>query len=336
MTAQAQKATCDSYLAYLVDKAVPLTGESLAGADASRSQNTNDFEVNLSFDAQGGIEFGKLTEENVGRRMAIVLDDNVNSAPRINEQIPNGRARITMGRTAGKTRRADVPGGEEPRAGAPAPARCPRRSPSARSARSARALGEELIRKGSLAALVGLALVVVFMAVYYRKSGLIADVALILNGLLILAGLALFNATLTLPGIAGFVLTLGIAVDANVLINERVREELAAGKSRSRRGGPGLRPGVLDHLRRPRHHAHRRVHPALHGDRSGARVRHLADHRAGGLALHLDRRDPGRSPPTSSTGATPRSRSDDADHQAQDEHRLHRQAEARAVHLARC
>jgi len=92
-------------------------------------------------------------------------------------------------------------------------------------------LGDELIRKGSLAAIVGLGLVVGFMALYYRKSGLIADVALILNGLLILAGLALFNATLTLPGIAGFVLTLGIAVDANVLINERVREELANGKS---------------------------------------------------------------------------------------------------------
>ena len=102
VTAQAQTATCDSYLTYLVDKAVPLTGESLAGADASRSQTTNDFEVNLSFDAQGGIEFGKLTGKNVGRRMAIVLDDNVNSAPRINERIPNGRARITMGRTAGR------------------------------------------------------------------------------------------------------------------------------------------------------------------------------------------------------------------------------------------
>src|SRR6185295_14826343 len=73
--------------------------------------------------------------------------------------------------------------------------------------------------------------VVIFMAVYYRKSGMIADVALILNGVLILAGLAFFNATLTLPGIAGFVLTLGIAVDANVLINERIREELANGKS---------------------------------------------------------------------------------------------------------
>jgi preprotein translocase subunit SecD len=92
-------------------------------------------------------------------------------------------------------------------------------------------LGDDLIKKGSLAALVGLALVVLFMGLYYKLTGLIADLALILNGALILAGLALFNATLTLPGIAGFVLTLGIAVDANVLINERIREELANGKS---------------------------------------------------------------------------------------------------------
>jgi preprotein translocase subunit SecD len=82
-----------------------------------------------------------------------------------------------------------------------------------------------------LAALVGMGLVVVFMALYYRLAGLIADVALILNGVIILGALSLFNATLTLPGIAGFVLTLGMAVDANVLINERIREELRAGKS---------------------------------------------------------------------------------------------------------
>jgi preprotein translocase subunit SecD len=91
-------------------------------------------------------------------------------------------------------------------------------------------LGDELIKKGTTAALVGLGLVVLFMAIYYKLSGVVADVALVLNGLLILAGLALFKATLTLPGIAGFVLTLGIAVDANVLINERVREERANGK----------------------------------------------------------------------------------------------------------
>jgi preprotein translocase subunit SecD len=230
VSTQAQKGLCDSYLAYLVDKAVPLTGESLATADYNRSQTSNDFEVNLAFDTQGGVEFGKLTGDNVGRYMAIVLDENVNSAPRINERIPNGRARITLGHSMGKS---DDQMLQEAlnlvlvlRAGAlPAPVSV------AEIRQVGASLGDELIRKGSLAALVGLALVVVFMAVYYRKSGLIADVALILNGVLILAGLALFNATLTLPGIAGFVLTLGIAVDANVLINERVREELTAGKS---------------------------------------------------------------------------------------------------------
>jgi preprotein translocase subunit SecD len=230
VSTQAKKGACDSYLAYLVEKAVPLTGESLAGADYSRSQTSNDFEVNLSFDTQGGLEFGKLTGDNVGRYMAIVLDDNVNSAPRINERIPSGRARITLGHSLGKSDEEMRQEAENLvlvlRAGAlPAPVT------TGEIRQVGASLGDELIRKGSLSAIVGLGLVVVFMAVYYRKSGLVADVALILNGILILAGLALFNATLTLPGIAGFVLTLGIAVDANVLINERVREELASGKS---------------------------------------------------------------------------------------------------------
>ena len=229
-TANRAKGTCDSYLAYLVERTVPLTGESLAAADFTRAQTSNDFEVNISFDTQGGVEFGKLTGDNVGRFMAIVLDDNVNSAPRINERIPNGRARITLGHGVGKTDDEMFQEAQNLvlvlRAGAlPAPVT------TGEIRQVGASLGDELIRKGSLAAIVGLGLVVGFMALYYRKSGLIADVALILNGLLILAGLALFNATLTLPGIAGFVLTLGIAVDANVLINERVREELANGKS---------------------------------------------------------------------------------------------------------
>ncbi len=92
-------------------------------------------------------------------------------------------------------------------------------------------LGPELIKKGTTAAFVGLILVVLFMVVYYRATGLIADVALVLNGLLVLAVMAIIGSTLTLPGIAGFVLTLGMAVDANVLINERIREELRAGRS---------------------------------------------------------------------------------------------------------
>ncbi|MBJ6763970.1 protein translocase subunit SecD [Myxococcaceae bacterium JPH2] len=224
-----KKNDCLSYRSYLVEKESPLTGESLSGADASIGQ-MNEPEVNLAFDAAGAREFEKLTEAGVGRRMAIVLDDNVHSAPRINEKIGGGRARITMGRAGARS--FDEWLGEAQtlalvlKAGAlPAPV-------TVGEIRQVGAtLGDELIKKGSLAAAVGLALVVVFMAIYYRKTGLIADVALLLNGLLILAGLAFFNATLTLPGIAGFVLTLGIAVDANVLINERIREELSHGKS---------------------------------------------------------------------------------------------------------
>ncbi|RKH06123.1 protein translocase subunit SecD [Corallococcus praedator] len=224
-----KKNDCIAYRSFLVDKNVPLTGESLSGADASVSQ-MNEPEVNIAFDPAGAREFEKLTEAGVGRRMAIVLDDNVHTAPNINEKIGGGRARITMGRAGARSFEEWL--GEAQtlalvlKAGAlPAPV-------TVGEIRQVGAtLGDELIKKGSLAALVGLALVIVFMAIYYRKSGLIADVALLLNGLLILAGLAFFNATLTLPGIAGFVLTLGIAVDANVLINERIREELSLGKS---------------------------------------------------------------------------------------------------------
>jgi preprotein translocase subunit SecD len=229
VASKAKKGECDGYRTWLVDRAVPLTGESLSGADASVGQ-MGEFEVNLSFDTQGGLEFGKLTGDNVGKRMAIVLDENVNSAPRINEKIPNGRARITLGRGGSKTY-AELRQEAENlalvlKAGAlPAPVTV------GEIRQVGASLGDELIRKGSLAAVVGLALVVFFMAIYYSVAGVIADAALLLNGLLILAGLALFNATLTLPGIAGFVLTLGIAVDANVLINERIREEVRNGRS---------------------------------------------------------------------------------------------------------
>jgi preprotein translocase subunit SecD len=224
-----KKGVCDSYRTWLVEKNVPLTGESLTGADVSLSQ-LNEPEVNISFDAAGARDFERLTGENSGRRMAIVLDEYVQSAPRINERIAGGRARITMGRSGGRTLDEWLAEANTLslalKAGAlPAPVT------TGEIRQVGASLGDELIRKGGLAALVGLLCVIAFMALYYRAAGLIADVALLLNGLLILAGLALFNATLTLPGIAGFVLTLGIAVDANVLINERIREELSHGKT---------------------------------------------------------------------------------------------------------
>ncbi|KFA94669.1 protein translocase subunit SecD [Archangium violaceum] len=224
-----RKGVCDSYRTYLVEKEVPLTGESLTGADASLSQ-LNEPEVNVSFDAAGAREFELLTEKGTGRRMAIVLDDYVQSAPRINERIGGGRARITMGRSGGRPLDVWLADAQTLalalKAGAlPAPVT------TGEIRQVGASLGDELIRKGSLAATVGLLLVIVFMVIYYKLSGLIADIALALNGLLILAGLALFNATLTLPGIAAFALTLGVAVDANVLINERIREELSHGKT---------------------------------------------------------------------------------------------------------
>ncbi|ATB34580.1 protein translocase subunit SecD [Melittangium boletus] len=224
-----RKGVCDSYRTYLVEKEAPLTGESLTGADASLSQ-LNEPEVNISFDAAGARQFEQLTEKGVGRRMAIVLDDYVQSAPRINERIGGGRARITMGRSGGRPLEQWLADAQTLalalKAGAlPAPVT------TGEIRQVGASLGDELIRKGGLAAGVGVLCVIIFMVIYYRSAGLIADVALILNGLLIFGGLAFFNATLTLPGIAGFVLTLGIAVDANVLINERIREELAHGKT---------------------------------------------------------------------------------------------------------
>ena len=220
-----KKGECRLYRTWLLHSRAAVTGDSLASADYGHGQ-FNEPEVNLTFDPQGARDFEELTAANVGKRMAIVLDGTVNSAPRINERIPGGRARITIGRIGKEGQQEAQNLALVLKAGAlPAPVAL------GEIRHVGATLGPELVRKGSLAAAVGFLLVVGFMAFYYRRAGLIADAALVINGLLILACLAAFNATLTLPGIAGFVLTLGIAVDANVLINERIREELRHGKT---------------------------------------------------------------------------------------------------------
>jgi preprotein translocase subunit SecD len=169
----------------------------------------------------------KLTTENMGRRMATVLDDKVETAPYIRGRISDS-GQITLGSGLDMDRlwREAQDIATVLRGGAlPAPV-------TILEERTVGAtLGPELVKKGTYAALVGLAAVLLFMVVYYRASGFVADVALLLNGLLVLAIMSTFGTTLTLPGIAGFVLTLGMAVDANVLINERIREELRAGKT---------------------------------------------------------------------------------------------------------
>lgn len=219
------KAKCLKYQTYLMDQeSVP--GDLLKGAFFPGSPNQQgQYYVAFEMQAEGARQMGELTGKNVNRQMGIVLDDNVMSAPVIQSEISDSGT-ITFGRMGEDAREYGKLLAITLQSGAlPAPV-------SIGEIRLVGAsLGDELIKKGTLAAIIGLLLVVVFMAIYYRGSGLVADVALILNGALILGGLALFHATLTLPGIAGFVLTLGIAVDANVLINERVREELAAGKS---------------------------------------------------------------------------------------------------------
>ncbi len=219
------KSSCLRYTTYLV-QATGLSGENLTGADARKDPTTNDIVVDYQFNAQGGKLSEELTGKNVNRQMGIVLDDNLISAPVIREKIgTNGRITLGKGRSDERLKEAQMLSLALKSGALPAPVSI------GETRQVGASLGDELIKKGTTAALVGLGLVVIFMAIYYRVSGLVADVALILNGLMILTGLALFKATLTLPGIAGFVLTLGIAVDANVLINERVREELAAGKA---------------------------------------------------------------------------------------------------------
>jgi preprotein translocase subunit SecD len=183
--------------------------------------------VTFKMTAQGAGLMEKLTTENMRRRMATVLDDKVETAPYIQGRI-SSNGQITLGSGTNRQRQFEEANDIALvlKAGAlPAPVTISEERTVGAT------LGPELVRKGTVAALWGLLAVLLFMLLYYRASGFIADVALTLNGLLVLAIMSMIGSTLTLPGIAGFVLTLGMAVDANVLINERIREELRAGRS---------------------------------------------------------------------------------------------------------
>jgi preprotein translocase subunit SecD len=210
-------------VAYLLDKRTLMTGEVIA--DARPRPDTNvpgNYLVELTFNARGANLFEDITAKNVGRRMAIVLDNSVYSAPRIQERIAGGRAVITGTFDIREARDLTI----VLRAGAlPAPVTI------AEERTVGPSLGRDSIRDGMVSFAVGGALVVIFMAIYYRGAGVLADVAMLVNVVYMLAGLAAFGATLTLPGIAGLVLTMGMAVDSNVLINERIREELRSGKT---------------------------------------------------------------------------------------------------------
>jgi preprotein translocase subunit SecD len=213
---------------YLFSRA-EVTGEYIT--DATRAVNTQsglpEVYVALTFSPAGADRFEEITGANVQRRFAIILDDIINSAPVIKSKIGGGHASITMG--AGDPDR-QLKSAEKLemvlRSGAlPAPI-----SESNKSLIGP-TLGEDAIKNGAIGAISGMGLVLVFMLFYYRKAGVVADTAVLFNLLIQLAILASFSGTLTLPGIAGLALTVGMAVDANVLINERIREELRAGRT---------------------------------------------------------------------------------------------------------
>lgn len=215
---------------YLLKSRAEITGDLIRDAQAAPAQGQNTlggWHVLLAFTDQGGSLFSRITEANVKRRFAIILDGRTESAPVIQTKIAGGHAQITLGSADPEVQLRDAKKLELVlRSGAlPAPI-----SPS-NEQRIGPSLGRDSIRLGVEGALGGALLVLLFMVVYYRRAGLIANISVGMNLFLQLAVLASFGASMTLPGIAGLALTLGMSVDANVLINERIREELREGRS---------------------------------------------------------------------------------------------------------
>src|SRR5579883_1969378 len=207
---------------YLVESPVLMTGDSVVDARVRPGSRLEGPYVAVDLDQRGAKIFDAITAENVGRRLAIVLDGTVYSAPVIKERIPGGKVSITGRFSINEAHDLAI----VLRSGAlPAPVEI------AEERTVGPSLGRDSIRQGELSFVVGALVVLTFMAVYYSGAGVVADVGLILNILLLLCVMAAMEATLTLPGIAGIVLTLGMSVDANVLINERMREELRNGRS---------------------------------------------------------------------------------------------------------
>ena len=211
-----------STVPFLIRKKILLTGDLLTDARVSIDTQYNEPYVSLTFNNAGAKRFDAVTAENVGQRLAIILDGNVYSAPNINERISGGRAQISGNFTYEEATDLAI----VLRAGAlPAPVTI------IQNVTVGPTLGRDSIKAGVRATIIGEFLVLLFMIIYYRLSGVIANIAMILNILMLLGAMAWFNATLTLPGIAGIILTIGMGVDSNVLIFERIKEELRAGRT---------------------------------------------------------------------------------------------------------
>jgi len=204
----------------VVKRRVMVSGDQLVDAKQSFDQDGRP-DIDITFNTAGARRFGRVTQENVNKPFAIILDDKVLSAPNINEPILGGRAQIMGNFTTQSAHDLAV---------SLASGKLPVKLNVIEERSIGPDLGKDSIHKGVIASAVSIALVVIFMLVTYGRFGVYANVALVVNAFLILGIMAMFNATLTLPGIAGFILTIGAAVDANVLINERIREEIRRGR----------------------------------------------------------------------------------------------------------
>lgn len=211
-----------SKIPYLVKRQTMMTGDLLTDAKVNIDNRYNEPYVSISFNATGAKLFDKITGDNVKKRLTIILDSNIYSAPVIQERISGGNAQITGRFSMDEAKDLAI----VLRAGAlPAPVHI------IQNVTVGPSLGKDSIEAGKIAGIIATIAVVAFMIFYYRLSGLIADLALFLNIMLLLGAMASLNATLTMPGIAGIILAIGMAVDSNVLMFERIREELRAGKT---------------------------------------------------------------------------------------------------------
>src|SRR4051794_17235003 len=203
-----------------VKRRVMVSGDQLTDAKQGFDQDGRP-DINITFNTAGARRFARTTQENVNKPFAIILDDKILSAPNINEPILGGRAQITGNFTVKSASELAV---------SLASGKLPVKLNVIEERTVGPDLGKDSIHKGVIASIIGTVGVMLFMLVTYGRFGVYANIALIVNAFLILGIMALFNATLTLPGIAGFILTIGAAVDANVLINERIREEVRRGR----------------------------------------------------------------------------------------------------------
>jgi preprotein translocase subunit SecD len=203
-----------------VKRRVMVSGDQLTNAQQSYDENGRP-SIDFTFNTAGARRFGRVTQENVGKPFAIILDDKVLSAPTIQTPILGGRGQITGSFTVQQAHDLAV---------SLASGKLPVKLNVIEERTVSAELGKDSIHKGVIASVIGTVGVMVFMLITYGRFGVYANIALVVNAFLILGIMAMFNATLTLPGIAGFILTIGAAVDANVLINERIREEIRRGR----------------------------------------------------------------------------------------------------------